>query len=320
MKNFRKAAILSIFLFGAIFRIYSQKPLIDSINVQIGNKMEVNMSIFSYDSLCENVEIDLKSLQTILLGSKELPPQGTYVITYEPDSKLSIKPGVAGERIIWDKNGLTRYTFDNRLIILSDIYHLYIRFNDPAEIISEQLPEKLLEVIDSTLLIKRRLSTIYHFAYQDSRLVRYPNLDKLIGQKDVAILNGGIGVNLIKGKPVIDISAQLGLIFCKKNIWKQMYYLSYSQLSYFSDLSNPTLNGFLSIGYKYNLSNTVGKPNWLGMEVGYLASRHGDLLQKNTMRLGFNWDVAKFVSVAPQLYVSGDFKEVFPAVRIGFGF
>ena len=307
-------------LFGMVFRLYSQKPYLDSVNVQLGNKMEVNMKIFSYDSLSVIVARDLKSLQSILLERKELPSQGTYAITYEPDSRLSIKPGIAGERIVWDKGGMTRYTFDNRISILSELYQLQIQFNDPAEIFSEQTQKNLKDVIDSVFTIKSRLSTTYHFSAHEGKIVRNAQLDKVTGQKDVAILNGGLGVNLVKGRPVIDLSAQLGLIFCKKSIWKHQYYLSYSQLSYFNDLSSPKLNGFLSLGYKYNMSNTIGKPNWLGMELGYLVSRNGDLLQKNTMRLGFNWDVAKYISVAPQLYVSGDFKEIFPAVRIGFGF
>jgi len=320
MENLRKTTLLAIFVFGAIFRIYSQQPYLDSINVQIGNKMEVNMKILSYDSLRENMEKDLKSLQTILLGRKEFPPQGTYAITYEPNAKLSVKPCEAGERIIWDKGGLTRYTFDNRLSILTDKYILQIQFNDPAEIVSENLQKNLLEVIDSTISIKGRLTTVYHFSFQDGKLLHYSQLDKRTGQEDVLALNGGVGINLIKGQPVIDLSAQLGMILCKKGIWKNQYYLSYNQLSYFPDLSNAELNGFLNIGYKRNLSNTVGKPDWLGVEVGYLLSRHGDLFPKNTMRLGFNWDIAKFVSVTPHLYVSGDFREVFPAVRIGFGF
>ncbi|MBK7174991.1 MAG: hypothetical protein IPH84_17595 [Bacteroidales bacterium] len=320
MKNLRKSTMLMFILFGMVFRLYSQTPYLDSVNVQLGNKMEINMKIFSYDSLSATVTRDLKSLQTILLERKDIPSQGTYAITYVPDTRLSIKPGIAGERIIWDKGGMTRYTFDNRLSILSELYQLQIQFNDPAEIFSEQTLKNLEDVIDSVFSIKSRLSTTYHFSTHEGKMVRNAQLDKVTGQKDVLVLNGGVGVNLIKGQPVIDLSAQLGLIFCKKSIWKHQYYLSYSQLSYFSDLSSPKLNGFLSIGYKYNMSNTIGKPNWLGMEVGYLVSRNGDLLQKNTMRLGFNWDVAKFISVAPQLYMSGDFKELFPAVRIGFGF
>jgi hypothetical protein len=315
MKNLRKTILVVLFLFGAISRIYSQQPYLDSVNVQIGNKMEVNLKIFSYDSLRENIEKDLKSLQTILMDRKELPPQGAYAIHYVPNARLSIKPAEAGERIIWDKGGLTRYTFDNRLSVLSATYHLQVRFNDPAEIVSEKLLKDLREIIDSTFSIKGRMTTIYHFSYQDGKLAHYANLDKPTGQKDVLTLNGGVGVNQVKGQAVIDLSAQMGMILCKKGIWKNQYYISYNQLSSFPDLSSTQLNGFLNIGYKRNMSNTIGKPDWLGVEVGYLLSR-----QNTTMRLGLTWDIAKFVSVTPLLYVADDFSEVFPSVRIGFGF
>ena len=172
------------------------------------------------------MEKDLKSFQTILLDKKELPPQGAYAIIYEPDAKLTIKPGEAGERIIWDKGGLTRYVFDNRLSILSDKYILQIQFNEPAEIVSEKLLKNLLEVIDSTISIKGKLTTVYHFSFQDGKLVHLAQLDKLTGQKDMLVLNGGVGVNLVKGYPVIDLSAQWGLVLCKKGIWQNQYYLS----------------------------------------------------------------------------------------------
>jgi hypothetical protein len=320
MKNLKNVTLLSIFLLGAIFRVYSQSPYLDSINVQVGNKMELNMKIYSYQSLSQRVEKDLKSLRTILLDRRELPTQGNYAITYEPNAKLSVKPCEAGERIIWDNGGLTRYTFDNHLSILSDKYLLQIQFNDPAEIVSEQLQKNLLEVIDSTLAIRERLTRVYHFAFQDGKLLHYSQLDKPTGQKDVLTLNGAVGVSLVKGHPVMDLSAQLGLIFCRKGIWKNQYYVSYNNLSYFTDLSHVEQNGFLNIGYKFNMSNTVGKPDWLGVELGYLVNRHGDLFRQNTMQFGLSWDIAKSISVAPHLFVSGDFKEVFPAVRFGFGF
>ena len=75
----------------------------------------------------------------------------------------------------------------------------------------------------------------------------------------------------------------------------------------------------MNAGYRYNLSKTMYKPNWLGVELGYLLSRHGKLFRKNTFRFGVNWEIGKYITVAPQIYISGDFNEIYPAVRIGFG-
>ena len=109
-----------------------------------------------------------------------------------------------------------------------------------------------------------------------------------------------------------------GFTFSKKGIWKNQFYLSYNQLSHFENNSKINLNGFVNIGYRYNLSKTIGNPNWLGVELGYLVNRNGDLFGKNTFKFGVNWEIGKYISVSPQLYLSSDL--VYPAVRIGFGF
>ncbi|MBK6964776.1 MAG: hypothetical protein IPH20_12755 [Bacteroidales bacterium] len=96
--------------------------------------------------------------------------------------------------------------------------------------------------------------------------------------------------------------------------------MSYNQLSDFDENSKVNLNGFVNIGYRYNLSNDLNDPNWLGLEVGFLAVENGDLFENNTYKFGFNWEIGKYISVSPQFYLSGDFKVFYPAIRIGFGF
>jgi len=44
------------------------------------------------------------------------------------------------------------------------------------------------------------------------------------------------------------------------------------------------------------------------------------MFKKNTFKLGVNWDLGRYFPVSPQLYISGDFEEFYPALRIGFGF
>jgi hypothetical protein len=320
MKNLHKAIILGMLLSASTIMTHAQQPYIDSVNVQVGKTMEINLKIYEYAGLNEIIVKDLKSLGAILLEKKEIPPQGTYSISYEPNTLLSIKPGGTGEKIIWDNGKVSRYPFDNQLSINADNYSLQIQFNDPAEIVSDDLIKRLSEVIDTTTAIKSRLTTTYHYSFQDGKMLHLSQLDNLSGQKDVMMLNGGVGVNLIRNQPVIDLSAELGLVLCKKGIWKNQYYLSYNSLSDFSDSSRINQNGFLNLGYRHNLSKTAGKPDWLGLEMGYLVNRNGELFKKNTFKLGFNWEIGKYLSVSPQLYLSGDMKEIFPAVRIGIGF
>ena len=131
-------------------------------------------------------------------------------------------------------------------------------------------------------------------------------------------IKGGVGASIIKGELVMDLSAEIGLGFGKKGILKNQFYLSYTPLFDFVDNSTIDLNHFVNLGYRYNLSKNKNDSNWLGVELGYLVSQEGDLFNENTFKIGVNWEVGKYISISPQLYVSKEL--TYPAVRIGFGF
>jgi hypothetical protein len=318
MKELRKVYLVSLLLFSSILITYGQQTYHDSISVQIDDKMELNMTIYDSKGLSEYVERDLKSLQSILKDKSGITENESNSITYVPDKMLSIKHDGAGERIIWENGKQTRNQFNNQCNINSVIYSLQIQFNEFEMLLSDSLISKLKEVIDATIAIDGRFTATYNYSFQGDNLVHNKQLDKINGQMDALSLKGGVGVNLIKSQPVIDLSAEIGYITSKKGIWKNQYYLSYNQLSHFEDNSKINANSFINIGYRHNLSNTFRKPNWLGIELGYLAKRHGDLFEKNTFKFGINWEIGKYMSVSPQLYFSPNFG--YPALRIGFGF
>ena len=320
MKNLKKVIILLLLLLGGTLSTYSQESYLDSIYVQIDDNMELSMAIYDYEALDEKVGMDLKSLQSILKDNQDIPENESYSITYEPNKLLTIKHIEPGERIIWKNGKQTRYRVNNQCNIYSDHYRLQIKFNELEKIISDSLISKIKEVIDTTNGIRGRFATTYNYSYQGGQLVHNKELDKINGQMDVLSLKGGVGVNLIKSQPVIDLSAEIALIFSKKGILKNQYYLSYNQLDVFSSNNKINLNGFINLGYRYNLSNTIKNTNWLGVDLGYLVVRHGDFLGKNTFKLGINWEIGKYMSISPQIYSSGDFTELYPVVRLGIGF
>ncbi len=319
MKNLKKILTSSLLLLSFII-MYGQKHPLDSICVQIDNNIELNLAIYNYTNLAENVEKDMKGLQSIIKDSKDIPEKVSFAILYEPDISLSIKQTGPVERIIWENGKQLRYQFNNQCYINSKNYYLKIQFNEVDKLISDSLMGKLKEVIDSVSASQSRKSTTFNYSFQGKNLVHNKQLDKINGKSDVITLTGGVGVNLIKNKPIIDLSAQMGFMFSKKGIFKNQYYLSYNQLSDFGDNSKVNLNGFVNIGWRYNLANTVKDPNWLGLEIGYLTSKHGELFGKNTCKFGVNWDIGKYMSVSPQLILSDNFKDLYPALRIGFGF
>ena len=318
MKNPRRVFILVLLLFSSMFTSYGQKSRLDSICVQIDDQVKINMAIYDYQDLGEQVKKDLKSLQTILKGGKDIPEEGSYSIAYETNKLLSIKPNAPGERIIWENGKRARCQLNNQCYIHSDNYDLQIQFNEFEKLISDSLINQLEKVIDNTNTIQSRFASTYNYSFQGEELLHNMQLDKINGQLDALSFKGGVGLNFIKNQPVMDLSAEMGLMLSKKGIWKNQYYLSYNQLSDFVADSKVNLNGFVNVGYRYNLSNSVKTSNWLGVEFGYLAISHGDMFEKNTFKFGVNWDIGKYISVTPQLYFSDHFS--YPAVRIGFGF
>ena len=319
MKNIIKISTLSLLLFCSIF-IYGQQNVLDSIRVQIEDKAELNLVIYKYKNLTENVEEDFKSLLLILKETKDIPEKISYSVNYEPNKSVTIKQTEANEKIIWNNGEKSKYQFNNQCNIRSENYYLKIQFNEFEELISDSLIAQILEAIDTTVNIQERYTKTYNYSFDGMKLIHNKQYDAKSGQGDMLMLKGGVGVNLIKSEPVIDISAEMAFTFSKKGILRNQYYVSYNLLFDFMEESKINSNGFLNVGYRRNLSNNIDKPNWLGVELGYLVNQQGELFGKNTFKLGVNWDIGKYVSVAPQLYMSEDFTEFYPAVRIGFGF
>lgn len=317
MKYLKTTYIVSLILLSSI-TCFAQKSYLDSIYVEIEDKIELRMSIYEYADLAESVENDLKSLHEILKISKDIPEKTPYSIFYEPNKKLSIRPSGPSERIIWENGKHTRYQFNNKCEILSDKYHLYIEYNELESLVSTDLINQTKEVIDTTSAIQGRFSKTYNYSFKGESLVHNKQLDEQNRNLDMLFLKGGVGASLIKNEPVIDFAAEIGLGFGKKGIIKNQYYLSYNLLFDFIDNSTLDLNSFVNLGYRYNLSKKKSDDNWLGVELGYLVSKQGDMFNENTFKFGVNWEVGKYISISPQLYFSKD--QTYPAVRIGFGF
>lgn len=316
MKKLRKIYPASLLLLGCIIA-NGQKPLLDSICVQIDDNIALRMGIYEYSGLAENVAKDLKSLQSVLKDNIDIPEETAYSINYEPDELLTIEKTGSIEKIVWKNGEHSTYKYDYQCNISSNNYSLSIQYNELETLFSESLIDKIRKVVDTTNTLQGRLSVTYNYSFQGDNMIHDHLSDKVNGQLDALSLKGGVGANLIKNQPVVDLSAEAGLMFSKKGILKNQFYLSYNQLSDFSDVSKVSLNGFANIGYRYNLSHAASNPNWLGVELGYLTVKQGDLFEKNTFRLGVNWEIGKYMTVAPQLYFSGN--SIYPAIRIGFG-
>ena len=138
-------------------------------------------------------------------------------------------------------------------------------------------------------------------------------------QTDYIDLQLGAGAGLIRNKWVTDLSFGIGIGLNHKGN-DRLPYLSTNMIFDFAPENKININTFLNAGYTFNVASRKNKPEYLGVEIGYLVSRKGDLFGKNTFKLAFNWSPAKNIRVSPALYLTDNFNQAFPGVRVGFGF
>ncbi|MCB0807281.1 MAG: hypothetical protein KDC05_15895 [Bacteroidales bacterium] len=317
MKKIKNILALLLLVFIST-EVLSQQPFPDSVHIQIDSTLEILLALDASQNISENIENDLKSLQILLEESGVTPPESPYTITYIPDDLISVKPSAQKETVIWKDTEIIIHQFNNRCTIHAASYLMLIRFNEFSNLMDDNLITKIKDVVKDANNKQGRMAATYNYTFEKNNMVHLEHLDEIHGQTDMISLNGGVGANLIKNQPVIDISAMVSLLFSKKGVLKNDFNVSYNSLSYFNDSSAFKVNGFLNIGYRYNFSKDAENPNWLGVELGYLVNRSGNLFDKNTFRLGVNWKLGNNVSVSPQFYFSG--KSTYPGLRIGFGF
>jgi len=320
MKNIFIISSISLLILCCNSFTRAQKHTLDSIEVVLDNKTEINLAIYNYKQLSDNLKTDYTTLVSILKEKSEIPEQIFYSINYNPDKSVSIKQSNGAEKTLWENEKQTDLELNNQCNIHSEYYLLNIKFNNIQDILNDSLLIRLLEAVNETEEINDRISKTYAYSFQGMQITKDEQINITNKSLDVIFLKGGVGVSLIKSEPIIDISAEIGIGLANKGIIRNQYYFSYNLMFDFMEESKTNLNGFLNLGYRRNLSNNNEKPNWLGVELGYLIHDQGELFGKNTFKLGVNWELGKYISISPQLYMSDDFKELYPAVRVGIGF
>lgn len=289
----------------------------DSINLQIEDKLELRMILYKREKVSDQVESDLENLQLLLKDSQNLPTEGSWAINYKPNESLSIKETGKTERIIWEKGIQAHYAFNNQCNIHASDYFLSILFNDVKDLESADMIVKLKQVLDSTYSKRKRFTYTFNYNYQGDKLTF--NKGKANGDMDMLQLKANVGAGLIKNQLVTDFTVEAGLVFTSEGHLRRQFYTSYNLLYYFED-AKTRLNPMINLGYRYNFARSTGKYNWLGVEFGFLQSRSGTLFDKNTLKVGFNWELGKYISVSPQVFFTSDFSKAYPGIRIGFGF
>ena len=284
----------------------------------------LNMLILAkdYDLLRKDAQLStlLADFQSRLKEIQGNIPNSPYVIEYKHQKQLDIlQSNKIKSYSISSETGLTE-NFLNQAIITdpNSSYQVTIGFNDIAALLNTDIASVLAEIVTALPEKDRYLRYLeYRPDIQSGKAKLTENRPS--GYLDMLSLQAGVGANVYRSKFLTDITGEIGLQLNQKGILRNQFYVSNNLLFSFDAENMGKINNFTNIGYRRNLSNQKDKPNWLGVEFGALTKRSGDIFVPNTMRMGMNWQVGKNITVAPQLYFNGFFKQVSPGFRIGIG-
>jgi len=261
----------------------------------------------------------LKDFQSKLKEIQESLPDSPYNIRYVSHKQLEIIASpVIKSFSISEEKGLSS-DFQHRAIVNDPHgkYQVDLGFDDIEEIIAADF-SSIVKGITGNLPIKDRYLRYLEYTINENNQVTLTQ-NRISGYLDMLSLMAGVGANVYKNRFLTDITGEIGLQLNHKGILRNQFYISNNLIFSFDPESSAVINNFTNIGYRRNLSNQKDKSNWLGVEIGTLTKRSGDLFQPNTMRLGMNWNAGKNITVSPQLYFNGFFQQVSPGFRIGIG-
>lgn len=314
--------LLGVFCFGNAFGQNEGAPR-DTIHFHGSDHFALYILSADYHKLTgeDQVEIMLVDFQNRLKEIQgKIPASSAYKIDYQYQSKIEIlKSNKIANFSISSEKGITE-DFLNEAIItdLNSRYQVNIVFNELEALLNVDFKSLMAEVI-SELPEKDR-----YLRYLEYQPENQSNKAKLIqnrpsGYLDMLSLQAGVGANVYRSKFLTDFTGELSLQLNQKGILRNQFYVSNNLMFSFAEDNSAVINNFTNIGYRRNLSNQRDKPNWLGIELGTVTKRSGDIFQSNTMRLGMNWQAGKHITLSPQMYFNGFFKQVSPGFRIGIG-
>lgn len=289
----------------------------DSLIIYVDNRVEIKVAVPNFSNLktSDKVSSSLKEFENVIPKvADQLSTTSANLVRFSKGSNLTVERG--DPKVIYlQKDGeLSNTGFRDQAIISGEEFMIFITTSDLSKI-SDLSLSTCLEKVVALISEGRRWSTSLYYECVDENI-------KLIETKnnewDILELSIGAGAGLVRSTWVPDLSFKIGFGLNYKGVMRSPY-ISTNLVFDFDEENKVNLNTFLNVGYQWSLNKKKDKHDVIGVELGYLISQQGDLFGKNTFKLGFNWSPAKLVNVNPHLYISDDFKTVFPGIRIGFG-
>lgn len=132
---------------------------------------------------------------------------------------------------------------------------------------------------------------------------------------DMLLINGGVTLENVKGEWNGGFYADMIFQFGAKQLYKQAFKVGYEWMYDFSS-GKQNINHWVSLGYSRNFSLNPSKPDWYGLNIGYLAKGNGELFKKDAFRLGISHRIHDNVTLVPQMYFNHFFKNVTPGIKL----
>jgi hypothetical protein len=300
-----------------------QKDMLDTVNVNCNDKVIASMAAFD----CAVFKTDTAFIplvtglqENIRKISPNLPGEGNYRVVYQPGKSLVVEKLSTLNKYMVTGDSVTRFWLNNECEVRNEKTAVVFHFGDYHDLLSPDLITCLRAGIDK-IPSKSRSANTYNYRLTGNLLTEALNPTKNGHASDMIFLSGGAGLNLVKNQFVVDISAQVGLVFSKKGIMRNNYYSSYNMMYAYDNQNDKfNVNGFLNLGYARNFSRETDKFKWQGIELGLPVVRNGDMFKDNLFRFGVRWSAFNSVNLNAYLYVDKEFKTAYPAVRIGIPF
>lgn len=289
----------------------------DTVIIYVDNRVEIKVAVADY--------IDLKTSDKIFSALEEfekmipeiedqLSSASADLIKFSVGSSLTVEPGDPTFIYLIKDEELSNTGYRDQVIINGENFTVYITTSDILKITDLSLSSCLEKVID--LLPEKTMWS--RSIYYECRNENIKKLETKSNSPDYLELQLGAGAGLVKNSLVTDISFGISLGLNHKGTIRAPY-VSSNMVFDFGTESKININTFLNLGYQWEMNNKSEKRDFMGVELGYLISKQGDLFGENTFKFGINWSPAKLINVSPQLYITDNFKTIYPGIRIGFG-
>lgn len=318
----RKLCLILLTVF-AISSVQAQKfvGLGDTIVVYIDNRIEVKLSVADYSTFSEDHEaykllMEFQDLVPDISG--RLDSESPDKVTFNGDDMLVVQKGDLNYQFLLSEQGISDTGFRDIAVLRNDNNYVKITTTDLSTLSDVQL-QKCFEELISILPERKNNSYRAIFECNNGAITLLEDELSTGSSIDAVGLTTGTGAGLIKSTWVADFSIELGFLLNKKGVLRYNPYISTNFVLDFNSENNMNVNSFLNLGFRWNQDKESDKPDWLGLEIGYLFSHQGSLFEENTVKVGLNWSLIKgrSVYVSPQLYFTDN--TLYPAIRIGIG-